>query len=68
MHPPRFSLFHLAQNSSDRPTERLYDFDERICLMAFGTLEHAKVKRSMELLAREVMPAFGPAAQRGAAR
>lgn len=29
-----------------------------MCMMNFGGLEHAKVKRSMELFAKEVIPAF----------
>jgi alkanesulfonate monooxygenase SsuD/methylene tetrahydromethanopterin reductase-like flavin-dependent oxidoreductase (luciferase family) len=31
------------------------------CSFWFGDLEHARVLRSMELFAREVMPAFAPA-------
>jgi len=33
-----------------------FPLDEFLCLAAFGTLPHAKVKRSMELFAKEVVP------------
>jgi alkanesulfonate monooxygenase SsuD/methylene tetrahydromethanopterin reductase-like flavin-dependent oxidoreductase (luciferase family) len=33
---------------------------ELACWMSFGGLPPAKVRRSMELFAREVMPAFRP--------
>src|SRR5262249_6633333 len=40
---------------------------ELACWMSFGGLPVEKVRRSMELFAREVMPAFGAAGRAGRA-
>ena len=53
----------LAVGSPDTVAARIEEMQrlgvgEVLCWMNFGGLDHAKVRRSMEMFAREVMPRF----------